>query len=69
MNCVSSACQQGTFCFVYRVSVDGSMSAQEGDEFTNDAEGYTLPDETQTHFQTECTSYQNVSAFCALECA
>lgn len=44
--------------------VNGLRGARE-DGFTNDAEGYALPDETQSHFQTECTSYRNVSEFCA----
>lgn len=48
------------------MSVNGRISARKGDEFTNDAEGYALPNETQSHFQTECTSYRNFSEFCAL---
>lgn len=59
MNCISSACQQRAFCFVYRVSVNGRRGARK-EGFTNDTEGYALPDETQSHFQTECTSYRSV---------
>lgn len=59
MNCISSACQQRTFCFIYRESVNGRRGARK-EGFTNDTEGYALPDETQSHFQTECTSYRSV---------
>ncbi len=45
-----------------RVS-ERSQGCPDGGWVTNDTEGYALPDETQTHFQTECTSYRNVSEF------